>query len=182
MTIKETRSFLERIKVYYPTFAIDDYITEEWHSQLKDYSAQDVNERFNQHLKHEEYSKYIPKISFLTNYLLKENEKDSQRLKQLRCICSLCKRSVPVVDYQEHYRKCNSIDYIIRQIKKYKNLDVKWKDVEELTDEKFNNLYEKVLNLTLKEGSEREKESITKYRESLENDRLCNLETDATLD
>lgn len=182
MTREETKQFLRRIKQHYQEFTVDDYKISEWYKELKEYSYDDINERFDEHLRSERYGNSIPKIWFLTNYLIKESEKDGHRLKQLRCICSLCKRSVPVVDYQEHYRKCNSIDYVIRQIKKYKNLDVKWKDVEELTDEKFNNLYEKVLNLTLKEGSEREKESITKYRESLENDRLCDLETDTTLD
>lgn len=182
MELKDVKLILNRIKSNYPSFVNDDFTRSEWYKELKDYALDDVMKKLEEHFRNEYYGNQIPKVYFLTKYLVKEKDKGDRHINELKCFCSLCHRSVLVVDYQEHYRKCNSIDYIIRQIKKYKNLDVKWKDVEELTDEKFNNLYEKVLNLTLKEGSEREKESIMKYRESVENDRLCNQQIDTTLD
>lgn len=174
MTLRETREFLERMKVYYPNMIIDDYTTQEWHSQLREYSNDDINDRFNDHLRNEEYSKYIPKISFLTNYIVKEKDKGNARLNSLRGFCPICRESVLMTEYEQHYRRCSHIEYIIRQVKRFKGVEYTYNDIATLSEEKFNSIYEKVLNLTYEKGEEKEKQCIDNYRECLANGGLCN--------
>lgn len=169
MTIGETKQFMERVKTYYPTFLIDDFTIKEWHSQLKDYNCQDVNEKLNEHLRSEQYGDYIPKINFLTKYLTKEKDKGKDNANEIHTNCTLCGANILLSDFAIHYYKCSSIDYIIRQVKKYKNQDLPRNDIENLSEQKFNSLYEKVLNLTYEFGNNEEKKYIDKYRESLEN-------------
>ena len=147
MTIKETKDFLERIKTYYQSFMIDDYIIKEWHSQLKDYSSQDINGKFNEHLKSEEFSNYVPKIAFLTKYLTKENEKGNNNKEKIKTNCQLCGEEVTLAEYEDHYHKCSSICYIITQYKKYTGKEINREKLENATQEQFDNIYDQVLKL-----------------------------------
>ena len=167
MKINETKDFMERVKVYYPSFIVDDYTIKEWHSQLKDYSFQDINEKLNEHLKSEQYGDYIPKLNFLTKYLTKEKDKESKNLDDIYTNCILCGKSIKLSEFKIHHQKCSSIDYIIRQVRKYKNREHNREEIESLSDEKFDSLYEKVIDLTYENSSADEKKYITKYRESL---------------
>lgn len=170
MKLSETRYFMERMKVYYPSLIIDDFTTQEWHSQLKDYSSQDINEKFDEHLRSEEYNRYIPKISFLTAYLVKEKDKANPKIDRILVYCPICKAKITVNEYDSHYGKCSSLDYIIRQAKRFKDKNLDRKELEQLSDEKFNELYDKVINMTYELGTPEEKHYIEKYRDSLLND------------
>lgn len=72
---KETINFMERVKSHYQEFIIDDFKISEWYGKLKDYDAEDVNKKFDEHLGSEVYGDYIPKIMFLTKYLTPTKEK-----------------------------------------------------------------------------------------------------------
>ena len=166
MTIKETKEFMERIKVYYPNFMVDEYTLKEWYGQLKDYSTQDINEKFNEHLKSEQYGDYIPKINFLTKYLTKEKDKGNTNINGIFTNCQLCGKVIPLKEYKEHYSHCSSVDYIIRQVRRFKSKELTREQLEELGENKFNELYEKVVEMTYQLGTKEEKYYIEKYRES----------------
>ena len=172
MNINETKEFMERIKIHYPSFIIDTYTIEEWHKELKDYSFEDINKKFEEHLRNEQYGNNIPRIWFLTKYLTKEADKGKNNASDIKTNCQLCGKEIILSEYSNHYHKCSSVDYIIRQVKKYKGQELPRKDIEELTDEKFDKLYDKVLNLTFECGTPDEKKYIAKYRESESNETL----------
>lgn len=147
MTLKETREFMERIKTYYPNFMIDDFTVKEWNSQLKDYSYQDISEKFNEHLKSEEYGNYVPRINFLTKFLKKESEKGKNNVDKIKTNCQLCGKELYLNEYEDHFHKCSSIEYIIRQYKKYTDKDINREKLENANDEQFENIYNQILDI-----------------------------------
>lgn len=51
MTVKETKSFMEEIKAFYPSFQIEDYLISQWSSQLKDCPLLKAKDFFENHKK-----------------------------------------------------------------------------------------------------------------------------------
>lgn len=147
MTINETKQFMERIKTYYPTFIIDDFTIKEWHSQLKDYTDQDINEKLNEHLKSEQFGDYIPKLNFLTKYLTKE--KDKGIIKTYKISCSKCGKVLTNENIEEHYERCNSVQFLIDNSKKYLNKNLNRDKLMECDDKTFKDYYYKTCETIL---------------------------------
>lgn len=147
MTLKETKEFMERIKTYYPNFMIDDFTVKEWNSQLKDYSYQDISEKFSEHLKSEEYGNYVPRINFLTKYLTKEKEKGNNNADKIYTNCNLCGKSLLLSEYETHFHKCSSIGYVMKQYKKYKGKDLNREKLENASEEMLDKFYNEILQM-----------------------------------
>ena len=145
MTVQETNLFLKRIKQYYNDFVVDDFKVEEWYKQLKDYDASDVNERLNKHLKSETYGDYPPKLNFILAGIIKTKDKDAVRMYTI--ICQNCGKELDYFNYDEHIRKCNSIDYVIREMKKYLNKTVTREQLESMSDSNFWDKYDAMLQI-----------------------------------
>ena len=64
MSIEETKNFMIRIKQHYQEFVMDNIKLNEWYSELKDYDYFEVNNKFEEHLRNEQYGNQIPKIGF----------------------------------------------------------------------------------------------------------------------
>lgn len=145
MTIQETANLLKRIKQHYQDFIIDEYKVEEWHSELKNYDANDVNKKLEEHLRNEQFGRAIPKVYFLTKYLktTKEKEKIENRIEFV--YCPLCKEEVRMSDFDKHYDRCCSVDYFIRQYEKYFGKKLSREQLMNMEQEKFDINYEKLL-------------------------------------
>lgn len=148
MTVNETKEFLERIKAYYPVFMVDDFFIKEWHKQLKDYDAMDINERFNQHLKSETYGEYVPKINFLTKGLRKIGETSCDKSKILTR-CGTCNQLVYLSDYDEHIDKCKDIDYMIFLFEKYFNKKADREKLFEMDENTFKEKFKTILKYAI---------------------------------
>lgn len=158
MTVQETNLFLKRIKQYYNDFTIDDFKVEEWYNQLKDYDASDVNERLDKHLKSEMYGDYPPKLNYILAGIIKTKDKDVVRQYDIQC--ANCGAILDYFNYDEHIRKCNAIDYVIREMKKYLNKDVTREQLENMSDANFWDKYDAMLQIIkdkLPDGSGKKK-------------------------
>jgi len=158
MTIQETNLFLKRIKQYYNDFIIDSFKVEEWYNQLKDYDADDVNRKLDKHLKSEMYGDYPPKLNYILAGIMKAKDKNAVR--KYIIVCQNCGKELDYFDYDEHLRKCNSIDYVIREMKKYLNKDVTREQLESMSEEKFWDKYDAMLEIIkskLPDGSGKKK-------------------------
>lgn len=164
MTLTETRNFMERIKFYYQEFVIDNPKVEEWHKQLKDYNNQEVNDKFEEHLKSEEYGHQIPRIGFLTKYLIKESEKPLNNANTIRVKCSQCGKGMPLTEFDKHMERCNSVEYLNFISQKLYNKELDKEKYRNMDDETFDKIYNKVANEVLKVSEdEEEKERLIKY-------------------
>lgn len=145
MTIMEAKDFMKRVKSHYQDFIIDDFKIKEWYSELKKYDYEDVNKKFEEHLRSENYGESIPKLYFLTKYLTKTEDKG--KVKNYVVYCQLCEKQIDLRDYDKHYSRCSAINYIENYMEKFFNKKVKNKDeLFLMSDEKFNSMYDKFLN------------------------------------
>lgn len=145
MEKRETINFMQRIRSYYQEFTMDDFKIEEWHSQLKDYDAKDVNERLDKHLKSETYGDYPPKLNYILAGIIKTKDKDAVR--KYIIVCENCGRELDYFNYDAHIRKCNAIDYVIREMKKYLNKVVTREQLENMSDANFWDKYDAMLQI-----------------------------------
>lgn len=158
MTVQETNLFLKRIKQYYNEFTIDDFKVEEWYNQLKDYDAEDINARLDKHLKSEAYGDYPPKLNYILAGIIKTKDKDAVRKYIIRC--ANCNKDLDYFNYDEHIRRCNAIDYVIREMKKYLNKKVTREQLENLSEKDFWDKYDAMLEIIknkLPDGSGKKK-------------------------
>lgn len=158
MEKRETINFMQRIRSYYQEFTMDDFKIKEWHSQLKDYDAEDVNERLNRHLKSQEYGDYPPKLNYLLAGIIKTKDKDAVR--KYIIVCENCGRELDYFNYDTHIRKCNAIDYVIREMEKYLNKKVTREQLESMSEENFWDKYDAMLEIIkdkLPDGSGKKK-------------------------
>lgn len=149
MELKDVKIILNRVKVNYPTFVNDGYTQSEWYKELKDYSLEDVMEKLEQHFRSEQYGNSIPKVYFLTKYLIKEKEKNV--VENISYKCPFCEKYIPMEFYEEHYDKCSSIDYLINMSTKHFNKPLNREKLEQASDDAFDSYYwnvcDKLLNV-----------------------------------
>lgn len=144
MEKRETIAFMQRIKAYYQEFVIDDFKIEEWHKELKKYDANDVNSKFDEHLRSEVYGEQIPKLHFLTKYLMPLSEKG--KVKRYTILCPHCEEAVLDLDFDKHYYRCVTTTRMIEDLKKYFNLEIDKQQIMNLSDKDFEKTYQRYLN------------------------------------
>ena len=164
MTIKEATTFMERIKQHYQDFIIDEYKIKEWYKDLQYYNFDEVNKKLDEHLRSEKYGEYIPKLHFLLMYLVKEEDKDKDWLLEKNVRCGMCGKIMNYYDYEEHYKRHSSIEYIKQQYLKYKNEEIDTEKLFNMDNAEFNKKYDKILEFVLENTEDKEeKERIEKY-------------------
>lgn len=168
MELKDVKLILKRIQTNYQNFIVDNYVQSEWYKELKDYSLEDVMEKLEQHFRSEQYGNMIPKVYFLTKYLKKESEKNKDLSSKIILKCSICKENIPFREYDKHYERCASIEYLEIQANKYFGKgSIDKEKYRLLTELDFNSLYDKVLKTVYeKTNDDEEKDRIMKYFES----------------
>lgn len=145
MTIDETKKFLRRIKSHYQEFVIDDFKREEWHDELKKYDYEDVNKKFEEHLRSETYGDQIPKLYFLTRYLTPLDKKSIEIVHYANC--PLCEKNMNHKELESHYARCSAINYIERQSKKYYGKELQNKEtLYSMPLVEFNRRYDQFLH------------------------------------
>lgn len=172
MNKKETIHFMDRVKSHYQEFIIDDFKISEWYGKLKDYDAEDVNKKFDDHLGSEIYGESIPKIYFLTKYLTPT--KDKGKVVHYTVYCPKCSKEIPDEEFEYHTQRCYEASTIIRDLKKYFNRNLQKEKIMTLSDEKFDELYqeylEKMINCERVEYSRKRVLYHIRYPEYTEDD------------
>lgn len=171
MTIQETKEFMDRIRSYYYSFIVDTFTTMEWYQQLKDYSAKDINERFNLHLRSETYGDYIPKISFLIKGLRKENDPGIDKTK-LFVKCNKCNHLYALADKKKHDDLCCDIDFFNFLSEKYTGKSIDKEKCFEMPN--FYERFKKALLFALsKETDQEEKDRLDEILKIVEMEYEC---------
>lgn len=138
MTELEVLHFMKKIKAYYPTFSIEEYIKDEWYDRLKKYSVDDVYRKFDEHLIGE-YKKEPPKLHFITRYLKAPNEK--KEIGEYKVRCERCGDILLYINYDLHISRHNSVEYI-KSNEKFLNLNMDSNLMMECDQEKFDEMYD----------------------------------------
>lgn len=144
MTVEEAKTILGRIKIHYPDFSNDKNTQKEWIKELVLYDVEDVTKKLESHLKNEDYGDKIPKLFFLTSKLIPSLDKG--KIKHYTIICPKCGQAIPDVELDRHTQRCIEAHSIIRDMKKYYNLEIDYRELMSLTNEKFEKTYQKYLD------------------------------------
>lgn len=147
MDKKETKKFMERIKSHYQEFIIDEFKFSEWYGFLKDYDDEDVNKKFEEHLNSEVYGNQIPKVAFLTKFLIKS--KDKGKIKHYTVLCPKCGQAIFDEELDIHVKRCIEVSTIVRDFKRYFNKTLKREKLFNLSDDEFEKLYQEYINVML---------------------------------
>ena len=164
MTIQETKEFLDRIRSYYPTFIVDTFTTNEWYNQLKEYKTEDINKKFEEHLKSEIYGDYIPKINFLTKGLRKIGETGYDKSK-IFVRCNRCGQMYSLDKKEEHDKLCIDIDYMNFLLEKYSGKSVDKIKCFEMPQSEFYAKFKKALEYAI--SKEQNDEELSRLKEIL---------------
>lgn len=140
MTEEDVVKLLDRVKLHYQHFSINDSLFYEWLRILKEYSKEDVFNNLDKYLDKCEVK--IPTVFDLKKGLTPISKK--QKVKQDYIInCNLCGKEMRLSEYENrHFPKCSSISYLITIMKK-QGINVEYKELEQLDDIKFQSVYEK---------------------------------------
>ena len=147
MEKKETINFMQRIKSHYQEFVIDDFKIEEWHKELKKYDYEDVNKKLEEHLSSETFGEQIPKLYFLTKYLIPTEDKG--KIRHYTVVCQLCGKEVADTEFDDHFIRCSAAQAIVRDLRKYFNLTVDYQQLMSMSSQRFEEVYVKYLNKML---------------------------------
>lgn len=142
MTKKETMDFLKRIKTYYQTFSIEDYVIDEWHKKLKPYELSDVEEKLEEHLKGD-LADRPPMLHYLTKYLKTPEEKE--RLSNDYYIqCNGCGKWMFMSDYDnDHFERCLTIRTLISFLKRKDGREIPYEELDQYDTDTINRIYDK---------------------------------------
>lgn len=143
MKKQEAVNFLEKIKVYYPSFTINDMVRHEWIEKLEPYDYEDCCIKLDEYLDGE-YNKEPPKPNWIIKYL-KTTEEKARRVEYV-VQCQLCEKAIQLEEYEKHYKKCSSVKTIIRDLKNYYNQDIDYNNLMAMNDELFEKAYKRYLN------------------------------------
>ena len=150
MTLNEVKELLKRIKSHYNTFVLDEYKIKEWHEVLKEYDSLEVNKKLESHLRSEQYGMNEPKVYYLVKYLVKVEERKD--IGNILVRCHLCNKKMDLKDYDLHYGRELSVDYIEKQALKHFNKQIdreKYLGMNQVEfDEKYDILIERIHDLT----------------------------------
>lgn len=145
MTRIQVKDFMERIKLHYQEFVIDEKRVEEWYKMLKDYDEIEVNEKLNEHLDNEQYGHLIPKVAFLVKYLTKISDKQKYNTENIKVKCNLCGATTSYSAFEKHLTRCNSVEYLNQQSLRLYEKEIDKEKYRNLDEETFNKIYDKVL-------------------------------------
>lgn len=139
MTREEVKSLVDKIQVYRQSFLITNNVYQEWNRILEPYDYGDVDNKLNDFFQDgDNYGKYPDAYQ-----LVKRLTKTIDKLKNngMLISCKNCGRFLPMEKYDAHFDKCNSVEYLVRNYKKYYNKNLSLSKIWKLPDDKFWKMY-----------------------------------------
>ncbi len=139
MSRKEVSDLLEKIQAYRQSFLITNAVINEWNRVLEPYDYDDVNKKLDEYFKNgDNFGKY-PDVYYLTKYLKSHDEKIKADGIVIRC--QICGQVVNVDNYNEHYDRCSSTEYLCNMSEKYFNKKLNKEKLAKANKSEFDKYY-----------------------------------------
>lgn len=156
MNRMETQNILNKIKVFRQSFLILKETIEEWTKILEPYDYSDVDKKLDEYFRESNNFGQYPDPYYLSRNLTTKNEKEKYRNVSVRC--QICGEEISHSEYDSHFEKCSSIEYVCDMSKKFFGKELNKQELRKLPNEKFDKAYwnfcEK-LNEQMKTGLEK---------------------------
>lgn len=134
----EVGKILNKIKAFRQSFDINNNLIDEWTKILEPYSYQDVEKKLDEYFKESSNFGQYPDAYYLTKYLKTEDEK--ARVGEIVVRCQICKQRVPYIEYDQHFDRCSSIEFI-KNNEEYLKREFNTEKMWELSKTEFEKLY-----------------------------------------
>lgn len=144
MIREEVIDLLEFISLNYQNFKFDERLVDNWFNDLQQYDLRDVKENLKSFMADEKYQHEPPKLSLLTRGLIKKHEKVDWT--KVETFCQRCHKPLSISEYEDHIDRCSSIDYVIRETKKWFSKELTRKELFAMPEQEFNERYNKLLH------------------------------------
>lgn len=141
MTKNETKVLLNKIKGYYNSqFFVDEFVIEAWSETMKPYELEDAISHIQDWVK--EYPDMTPKPQTFKKGLYTIEEKKRYKDSDYTIACNLCHKWMSLSEYDAHYDKCLTIEYLVNTAKA-KGESITRKEIENCRQEVIDKLYKK---------------------------------------
>ena len=118
MTREEASKIVDKVQVHRQSFLITNAVYLEWFRILEPYDYEDVDAKLDEYFKNSENFGKYPDAYYLIKYLKKQSEKLQSGHIYVRC--QLCKQTVDLAKYDQHFDRCSSADYLCKMsLEKY---------------------------------------------------------------
>ena len=158
MNKEQTKDLLKLIKYNYPDFEMKEGMATMWAQVMSEYSYEDVKHALEVYMAEDRFQKQPPTAYLLVKGLPKV--KDRIDFTKDTIYCDICRRAFNDRDeLDKHFDRCSSTRYVIKQTKKWFNRDIDKGFLWKLSDEEFEERYNKLLRYIM-EHTEDEKEKM----------------------
>jgi hypothetical protein len=146
----EVKEVLDYLSYNYNTFNVTEGLFKMWLDELQQYDKTDVMEKIKKMIASGNYRISAPQLVSITSGLVKTDKKiDWNRTVTFCKGCNKafqCDNTGYSKEYDEHRGKCNSINYIIKQRKKWFNKDTTRAELWAMSEQEFNERYNELLH------------------------------------
>lgn len=144
MNKEEVLDLFEFLNMNYPNFESSSEKINVWLNELQMYDAEDIKRNLKELMAEDLYSKTPPLLSRIIRGLTPKNEKVD--FTKTIYFCSRCNKAFNSKEKcDEHFDRCSSVDYVIRETKKWFKKELTRKELFNMSDEEFQEKYKKML-------------------------------------
>ena len=162
MTKLEVDELVNLLDMSYRSFVKDPVgMSNLYLKMLYQYDCEDVMKKLQECMAMEQFQFQPPTLDYLVKDLTRN--KDKVDFNKTLIYCQFCNRMFNSIEtLHKHEDRCRSVRYIARQYKKYLNREVNKRELYEMSDEEFDEKYDKLLKfIEMRSTDEREKEIIS---------------------
>ena len=162
MTKLEVDELVNLLDMSYRNFVKDPVgMSNLYLKMLYQYDCEDVMKKLQECMAMEQFQFQPPTLDYLVKDLTRN--KDKVDFNKTLIYCQFCNRMFNSIEtLHKHEDRCRSVRYIARQYKKYLNREVNKRELYEMSDEEFDEKYDKLLKfIEMRSTDEREKEIIS---------------------
>ena len=163
MTRLEVDKLLNTVDLNYKNYfkgSITEF-SDYWYEYLYQYDFKEVEKKLRECMAMDQFQYQPPTLDYLIKDLVKIQDKVD--FNKTLIYCQFCNRIFNSIEtLHKHEDRCRSIRYIARQYKKYLKREVNKRELYEMSDEEFDEKYDKLLKFVQERtNDEREKEIIS---------------------
>lgn len=145
MNREEVVDLFEFLEINYPNFSYSSKTIDTWLNELQMFDVDDVKRNLKELMAEDLYSKTPPLLSRIIRGLTPKNEKID--FTKTVYFCSRCNKGFnSKEDCDEHFDRCSSVDYVIRETRKWFKKELTRKELFAMSDEEFQERYFKLLH------------------------------------
>lgn len=163
----EVKEILDYLSYNYTSFNVTEGLFNMWLDELQQYDKEDVMNKIKQMIASGNYKMVAPQLVSITNNLTRTDKKIDWTKTVTFCpICNKafqCNKDMYSQDYVEHRPKCQSINYVIKQTKKWFGKDLTRSELWAMSEGEFNQRYDKLLHYIHEHTEDESEKQIIGY-------------------